>query len=58
MEYDQWKLNNPYTDKSECEHCENAFDDDDINEVSYRDADRSLITTWICIRCEEKQFWI
>lgn len=57
-EHDDYKLDTPQWDKVECDHCEELFEEDDVNEVWYRDADRDKRCLWLCEKCEEKQPWV
>jgi hypothetical protein len=58
MNYDNWKLDNGFKDddyyKSTCEKCEELFEDDDLNEVTWRDADGDRKTMFLCEGCEHK----
>lgn len=58
MNYDNWKLDNRYDDsdyyKSECEGCDELFEDERLDEVSYRDADCDLQVKFLCECCKHK----
>lgn len=56
--YDEWKLDNGEQDEACCEHCQEVFSVDNINEVTFIDADGDKRILWLCQYCEENQVWI
>jgi hypothetical protein len=52
--YDAWKLDTPkYSDKYDCEHCDELFDETELNEVTFRDADFDKQTRFVCECCHD-----
>lgn len=52
--YDTWKLDNNEPDKYDCEICGDLFDSEDLEEVTYYDADRDKQCHFMCIKCMEE----
>lgn len=55
QQYDNWKLDSPnYSDQYDCERCDELFDESDLQEVTYLDADGDRQTKFICGSCLDR----
>ena len=55
--HDEWKLATPeYTDLVTCERCDDLFEEAQVNEISFRDADGDRQNRFCCGGCTDRIF--